>query len=47
MRNLFAEILWLGGAAAFTFFFWKTFLAIQAASLVATIALRSVERSFR
>lgn len=46
-RNLFAEILWLGGAAAFAFFFFKTFVAIQAVSLVATIALRLAERSFR
>ena len=46
-RNFFAEILWLGGAAAFACFFWKTFLAIQAFALAATLTLRFVERAFR
>jgi hypothetical protein len=45
LRNLFAETLWLGGAAAFAYFFLKTFLVIQGFALLITITLRLVERS--
>lgn len=46
-RHLAAEVLWLGAAAAFASFFFKTFLAIQVFALLVTITLRLVERSFR
>ena len=47
LANLFAEVLWLGGAGAFAFFFLKTFLAIEVVALVITLALIVVERNFR
>ncbi len=43
MRNLFAEMLWLGGTAAFAYFFVKTFLVVQAFALLVTLTLRLVE----
>lgn len=45
LRNLSAELLWLGGGAAFACFFLKTFLVIQIFALLVTITLRLVERS--
>ncbi len=45
MRDLFAELAWLGGGAAFAYFFLKTFLVIQVFALLITITLRLVERS--
>lgn len=45
LRNLLAELLWLGGGAAFAYFFLKTFLAIQLFALLVTLTLRLVERS--
>jgi hypothetical protein len=47
LRHFAAESLWLAGAAAFAFFFFKTFLAIQVFALLITTTLRIVERSFR
>lgn len=45
--NLLAEVLWLGGAGAFAFFFLKTFLAIEVVAALITMALWIVERNFR
>jgi hypothetical protein len=45
LRDLLAELLWLGGAAAFAYFFLKTFLVIQAFALLVTLTLRLLERS--
>jgi hypothetical protein len=45
MRNLLAELAWLGGTGGFAYFFLKTFLVIQILALLITLALRLVERS--
>ena len=47
MRSLGAEILWLGGAGAAAFYFWKTVLAIEVVAALITITLMEVERRFR
>ncbi|MGH9817882.1 MAG: hypothetical protein ACRD5F_14310 [Candidatus Acidiferrales bacterium] len=46
-RDLAAEILWLGSAAAFAYFFVKTFLVIQAFAVLVTLTLKIVERTLR
>jgi len=45
MRDLLAEIVWLGGGATFAYFFLNTFLVIQLFALLITLTLRLVERS--
>ncbi len=47
LKNILAELLWLGSAAAFGYFFLKTFLAIEIIALVITVTLMQVERAFR
>ena len=47
LKNITAELLWLGGAALFAFFFLKTFLVIEIVALTITITLMQVERAFR
>lgn len=45
MRDLLAELAWLGGGTAFAYFFLKTFLVVQLFALLVTLTLRLVERS--
>lgn len=45
LRDFSREIIWLLAAAALCWFFPRTFLVVQAASLAITVALRLLERS--
>ena len=43
--RLLQELLWLGGAALFAWFFLKSFLVIEGLSAVATLALWGLEQA--